>query len=85
MYEQLLQEGRQGILLTVLEAKFGSLPESVRARVVAGDRADVVRWAINVLSADSFDAVFAPQAPPPATSPSDRSARPSTKRKLARS
>lgn len=64
MYEQLLQEGRQGVLLDQLEAKFGAVPESVRTRLVEGNAADLKRWTINVLTANTLDAVFGPQPIP---------------------
>ncbi len=72
MYEQLLQEGARGILLKLLAAKFGSVPESVRVRVIEGATPDLERWAINVLTASTLDAVFSAQATPGAAPSSTR-------------
>ncbi|MFT4099557.1 MAG: Rpn family recombination-promoting nuclease/putative transposase [Burkholderiaceae bacterium] len=53
------EEGRKEVLLSLLHHRFGDLPETVIARVEAGSAAEVKRWAVRVLDAQTLDAVFA--------------------------
>ena len=57
--EQLLtegsQKGRRSLLISQLEAKFGSIPDAVRARIDAAQAADLDRWAVQLLSAESLE------------------------------
>ncbi|MFT3800195.1 MAG: Rpn family recombination-promoting nuclease/putative transposase [Burkholderiaceae bacterium] len=53
------EEGRKEVLLSLLHHRFGDPPETVIARVEAGSAADVKRWAVRVLDAQTLDAVFA--------------------------
>lgn len=51
-----IQEGRQDLLLSLLEERFGSVPVSTRQRVRAIDSADdLIRLAQRVLTADSLE------------------------------
>ena len=46
------------MLLKLLAARFGALPEAVEACVRAADAAQLDRWAERVLTAPKLDAVF---------------------------
>jgi hypothetical protein len=63
MQQRILAEGRrQGeaeVLLRLLRARFGVLPEDVTARLNAADAETLLRWSERVLSAATLDAVFA--------------------------
>lgn len=82
MYEQLVEEGRQeartAVLFDLLAAKFGGVPERARERVRVAGADELKRWTMNVLTADTLDAVFAAQ-------PAPRPARPTTRKKSSRS
>ena len=52
------QEGRQEVLLQLLRARFGELPEAAVARVNAADLDQLKRWIDRVLSAPTLDAVL---------------------------
>ncbi|WP_428269554.1 Rpn family recombination-promoting nuclease/putative transposase, partial [Haliangium sp.] len=51
-------EGRRLLLVNLLEARFGPLPDSIRARVERADAASLERWGTQLLSASSLDDVF---------------------------
>jgi hypothetical protein len=53
-----LQEGRQELLLTLLNKRFGSLDDSVRARLAAADAETLSAWALNFVDAATLDEVF---------------------------
>jgi hypothetical protein len=52
-------QGKQEILLRQLARRFGTLPESVKARVASAGADDLERWSDRILDAASLDAVFA--------------------------
>jgi predicted transposase YdaD len=56
--EQLMQQGRTQILLTLLEQRFGPLPEAVIGRVEHSTPAELDRIARSVLTAPTLAAVF---------------------------
>lgn len=59
-------EGRAKTLLELLAARFGSVPASARARVMAADEPTLARWSIRVLSEGSIDTVLDTAKPKPA-------------------
>jgi flagellar biosynthesis/type III secretory pathway protein FliH len=52
--EKGLAQGR-GMLLTLLEQRFGEIPESARERVIAADMAQLDEWTARILTAASLD------------------------------
>jgi len=46
------------VLLRLLDAKFGTVPEPIAVRVRSAVEAELLRWSEKVLSAESIDAVF---------------------------
>ncbi|MCP4676122.1 MAG: hypothetical protein GY854_11570 [Deltaproteobacteria bacterium] len=56
--EQGLRRGRAAVLLTLLEEKFGVLPEDVRSRVEAGSDAQLGEWSRRILSASQLGDVL---------------------------
>ncbi len=61
---RLREEGRrQGaaeLLLRQLQQRFGPLPEAVRSRVEAADRATLEQWSDRVVSAPTLEGIFTP-------------------------
>jgi hypothetical protein len=53
------REGEAEVLLRLLRARFGALPEDVTARLNAADAETLLRWSERVLSASTLDEVFA--------------------------
>jgi predicted transposase/invertase (TIGR01784 family) len=53
------REGRSRVLCIVLEARFGKLPASSRAKVAAATSAELDRWARAAVTAGSLDEVLA--------------------------
>ncbi|MCY3980274.1 MAG: Rpn family recombination-promoting nuclease/putative transposase [Alphaproteobacteria bacterium] len=51
-------EGQAGIVLRLLELRFGPLPETARARVLGAPAAELEAWAEAVLEASSLDEVM---------------------------
>ena len=51
-------QGAISVLRTLLKQKFGSLPDWAEARLTEADTATLNQWAINVLQADTLEAVF---------------------------
>lgn len=56
--EQGIEQGQRGLLLRLLEKRFGALPEVVTARVSRAGAADLERWFEGALDAASLDEVF---------------------------
>jgi len=56
-------EGRAKALLKLLTARFGPVPASARARILAGTAAEHDRRLLRVLTARSLPAVLDPPAP----------------------
>ncbi len=56
--EKGLQQGEARLLLRLLTARFGALPEPIRERVAAADAETLLVWSERVLNATSLDAVF---------------------------
>jgi hypothetical protein len=52
-------QGQAELCLRLLTARFGSLPESIQARVRSGSDVDFERWALRLLDAASLAEVFA--------------------------
>jgi predicted transposase YdaD len=52
-------EGQRGMLLDLLAARFGVLPDAVAARVQAAPLTDLARWAKRLLSAATLEDVLA--------------------------
>jgi hypothetical protein len=52
-------EGKREVLLRQLALRFGTLPESVKARVDGAGSEDLERWVVRILDAVSLDDVFA--------------------------
>jgi hypothetical protein len=53
------KEGQQELLSTLLDRKFGALPDWAQQRLRAASEADIDRWAERVLVAGTLDEVFA--------------------------
>lgn len=53
------EEALRGVLIGLLTQRFGSVPETVLARVREADMATLARWASRVFVAASFDDVLA--------------------------
>lgn len=60
--KQGIQQGERGgasdVLKTLLERKFGALPEWASARIAQADTEELRQWALNVLDAHTIDEVF---------------------------
>lgn len=52
------QEGLQELLLALLSKRFGSLDDTVRARLAAADACQLSAWALNFVDAITLDDVF---------------------------
>ncbi len=52
------QEGEAGLLLRLLERRFGALPDWAEARVRAGDIAALEEWGVRTLDAGSLEDVL---------------------------
>jgi hypothetical protein len=58
--EQLgVRKGEAKVLLTLLQLKFGDVPESVRAAIDEADAETLLRWSTRVLTATNLDEVIA--------------------------
>ncbi|MEA3277390.1 MAG: hypothetical protein U9Q81_19335 [Pseudomonadota bacterium] len=58
--EQLgVRKGEAKVLLTLLQLKFGDVPESVRAPIDEADAETLLQWSTRVLTANSVDEVIA--------------------------
>ena len=57
--EELMAEGERRLLLKLLRTRFGELDEVLVARVEAGSRGDVERWAERLLDAETPEDVLA--------------------------
>jgi hypothetical protein len=53
-------EGQKEALLHLLERRFGSPSEGIRARVAAGSTGEVEAWFDRAIDAESLGAVFGP-------------------------
>ena len=53
--------GEAKVLLTLLQLKFGDVPESVRAAIDEADAETLLLWSARVLTANSHDEVIAPE------------------------
>ena len=53
-------EGRAELLVTLLQQRFGTLPNDVSERVRNAAPANLERWAARLFSAPTLDAVLAP-------------------------
>lgn len=53
------EEGRRGLLIELLEERFGTLPAEVVARVEQASPEEISTWGRRILTADSVQAVFA--------------------------
>jgi len=49
-------EGRARTLLDLLAARFGSVPASAKARILAADEPTLARWSLRVLSSTAVTA-----------------------------
>lgn len=52
-------EGERRVLLRQLRLKFGGLAPDVEKRVASAELADLERWTLRFLEAESLDSVFA--------------------------
>ena len=59
--QQGVRKGEAKVLLTLLQLKFGDVPESVRAAIDEADAETLLRWSARVLTANSYDEVIAPE------------------------
>ncbi len=57
--QQGLQQGQAGLLLDLLELRFGTLPEAVRERVTKAAAEQLRQWARNFVYAERLEQVFA--------------------------
>ncbi|MFN7587974.1 MAG: DUF4351 domain-containing protein [Planctomycetota bacterium] len=53
------QSGMGDLLLNMLEARFGTLPEAVAERIRAADTDTLQRWSLRLLTAATIDDVLA--------------------------
>ena len=53
------REGEATLLLRQLTHRFGELPAGVEARIRSADDANLQRWGVRLLDANTLDAVFA--------------------------
>ena len=53
------EEGRQEVVLSLIEERFGPLDESLRKTIEQASGEQILRWAKRLLSASSLDEVFA--------------------------
>jgi hypothetical protein len=53
-----MREGERSLLLRLLQARFGELPDAALARIEAADTADLERWGVRVLRAQTLDEVL---------------------------
>ncbi|WP_428263264.1 hypothetical protein [Haliangium sp.] len=53
------EHGLRVLLVSLLEARFGPLPDAIRARVERADASSLEAWGMQVLSATSLDDIFA--------------------------
>jgi predicted transposase YdaD len=51
-------EGQATLLLALIRAKYGQVPEAVESRVRQGREGELVRWAERILTANSIEALF---------------------------
>ncbi len=58
IYQQKQREARAQMLIRLLTTRFGPLPDAIGARIQAGTEADHDRWADQLLTAPSLEAVF---------------------------
>lgn len=58
-----IEEGQAGLLLHLLERRFGELPQSVRERIRGASVSELGAWAEAVLDAASLDEVLAAGSP----------------------
>ncbi len=58
-----IEKGQAGLLLRLLERRFGALPESVRERVHDASVSELEAWAEAVLDAAELEEVLAASAP----------------------
>jgi hypothetical protein len=72
VYDQLIQEGKQKLLLDQLTAKFGTLPAKALARIEKADSAKLSAWGLRLLTASTLDEVLGSSAAR-AAGPDDRS------------
>ena len=56
--EQGRRQGEAGMLLRLIDRKFGPPSQSVRDRVANADPETLLRWSDRILTADSLDAVL---------------------------
>jgi flagellar biosynthesis/type III secretory pathway protein FliH len=56
--QQGMQQGESGLLLRLLEQRFGVLPGPVAERVEAAGRDEIQRWAGRVLTAGTLSEIF---------------------------
>jgi hypothetical protein len=52
------QEGAAGVLLRLLERRFGPLPDTARARIASADVSSLENWGLRLLEAGSLDDVL---------------------------
>jgi len=57
--QQGVRKGEAKVLLTLLQLKFGDIPESVRAAIDEADAETLLQWSARVLTANSYDEVIA--------------------------
>jgi hypothetical protein len=58
--DELKLRARAEVLLEQLCARFGAVPDEIRARVQSADEATLMRWAVGVLTAPSIEQTLAP-------------------------
>ncbi len=56
--EQGIEQGQRSLMLEMLGARFGTLPESIAGRIRSADPAQLKRWALRVLTAASLSDVL---------------------------
>jgi hypothetical protein len=57
-----MQQGEAAVLLRLMECKFKDVPEEIRQRVKEADPQTLLEWSARVLTADTIEAVWRPEA-----------------------
>ncbi len=56
--QQGMQQGEAAMLIRLLQAKFGSLPEQVREKIESTDAQTLLKWSERVLTANSLEDIY---------------------------
>jgi hypothetical protein len=57
-YQQGIRQGEARVLASLLQLRFGELPQAAAERIASADADTLLRWSERVLSAKTLDEVF---------------------------